>query len=110
MSTDENSPTMGQQYAELQQAQRLGSHLLGPDGKIIYPSSYDARTFDDCVNTSKSPSSTGKEIPDLEKTPNRLNDVANASTASEMMKVCPKCKKEFSSLSNTYRHLVNGKI
>ena len=110
MSQDENSPTMGQQYVELQNAQKLGTHFLGPDGKIIYPSVYDSWTADSSNNKARSMVSVFKGIDVSDKTAsNKPKESSNSSpNAGETQYLCPRCSKEFSSVSNTYRHLVNG--
>jgi len=110
MSQDENSPTMGQQYVELQKAQKLGSHFLGPDGKIIYPSFYDSWTADNSNNKASSMVSASKGVDVSDKNAsNKPKESSNSSpNAGETQYLCPRCSKEFSSVSNTYRHLVNG--
>ena len=92
---------MGQQYNDLQKAQKLGTHLLGPDGKIIYPSSHEPWTTNDPTK--------GKEL--SEKTMNKVKDSpVNSGDGVEKINVCPRCDKEFTSCSNVYRHLINGKL
>ena len=92
---------MGQQYNDLQKAQKLGTHLLGPDGKIIYPSSHEPWTANDPTK--------GKEL--SEKTMNKVKDSpVNSGDGVEKINVCPRCDKEFTSCSNVYRHLINGKL
>lgn len=110
MSQDEHSPTMGHQYVELQKAQKLGTHFLGPDGKIIYPSLYDSWTGDNSNNQANSIVSASKSIDVLDKNAtNKIKESSNSSpNAGERQLLCPRCSKEFSSVSNTYRHLVNG--
>ena len=93
---------MGQQYVNLQKAQKLGTSLLGPDGKIIHPFNPHEK--------SNLLLSRGKCKDNLEKTITKeKKSVAGPCTTSEARYICPRCTKEFSSLSNTYRHLINGK-
>ena len=112
MSHDDTLPTMGHQYAELQKARKLGTHFLGPDGKIIYPSHYDTWASGDSNNKRNlfSHDSEGDDV--LEK--NKINSLKESSrcspNAAQTHYICPRCSKEFSSVSNTYRHLVNGII
>lgn len=102
ISTNEGSPTMGQQYVDLQKAQKLGTSLLGPDGKTIHRFNHHEK--------SNFPLSHGKCKDNLEKSITKGKEsVSSTYTTSETRKICPRCMKEFSSLSNTYRHLINGK-
>ena len=93
---------MGQQYVELQKAQKLGTKLIGPDGKIIQPFSHQEKP--------KSPLSSGKSKDNLEKSINAPKEsIPSTCSSYETRNVCPRCSKEFSSLSNVYRHLINGR-
>ena len=93
---------MGQQYVDLLKAQQQSTKLLGPDGKIIHPFNHQ--------ENSKLPLSAGKVKNNLEKIINNPKEnVSSICTTSETRNICPRCMKEFSSLSNTYRHLINGK-
>ena len=52
MSTDIDSPSMGEQYVDLQKAQQLGTEVIGPDGRILNPSHQDTLTVDDFIAKS----------------------------------------------------------
>ena len=110
MSQDDNLPTMGQQYVDLQKAQKLSTHFLGPDGKIIYPSYYDSWTAGSSSNKSNSiaPASNGIDVSDNMASNKSMESSDSSPNAGERQFICPRCSKEFSSCSNTYRHLVNG--
>jgi uncharacterized C2H2 Zn-finger protein len=109
LSTDDNTPTMGQQYAELQKAQKLGTHLLGPDGKILLPSCYDPLKMNE-FGTRYKPTlhdSRENDVSDKNMGSKTRESPNSSTTATETQYICPRCSKEFSSVSNTYRHLVN---
>ena len=110
MSQDDNLPTMGQQYVELQKAQKLGTHLLGPDGKIIYPSYYDSWTAGNSSTKANSIAiaSNGLDVSDNIESNKPMESSESSPNVGERQFICPRCSKEFSSCSNTYRHLVNG--
>ena len=105
MSTDADSPTMGEQYADLQKARQLGTQLLGPDGRILNPSHQDTLTVDDFIAKSLSPQATPNYMSDS----NMSNEEGTGGTGDRFF-ACTRCSKEFSSCSNVYRHLVNGTL
>ena len=105
MSSDTDSPSMGEQYADLQKAQLLGTEVLGPDGKILNPSHHDTLTVDDFIAKSLSSQSTPRDNGTYDSS--MVNENGSDSTGDKFY-ACPRCSKEFSSCSNVYRHLVNG--
>ena len=104
---------MGQQYVDLLKAQQLGTELLGPDGKIMHPSSDNSMTNSNCDTIkSKLALSSGNNKGSLEKNSTKTKEnISSTCSTEETQYVCPRCAKtkSFSSLSNTYRHLINGK-
>ena len=101
---------MGQQYVDLQKAQMLGTELIGPDGKIIAPSGLNFFMNQD--RDSKKPKlafCSEKNKDSVEKKVNKAKENILCSVEEWNRFICPRCTKAFSSLSNTYRHLINGK-
>ena len=105
MSTDIDSPSIGEQYADLQKAQQLGTEVLGPDGKILNPSHQDTLTVDDFIEKSLS-----NQSPDNYTMDSNSGNENDSNATGDKFYACPRCSKEFSSCSNVYRHLVNGML
>ena len=107
MSTDIDSPSMGEQYVDLQKAQQLGTEVIGPDGRILNPSHQDTLTVDDFIAKSLSAQSSPRDNYTLDSSMVNEN---GSDTSGDKFYACPRCSKEFSSCSNVYRHLVNGEL